>query len=66
MSSAQLAKRMNVSPQFVRKLEKGEADDTITLASLRRVADALECKVVYALVPEKYLEETSLGSIANR
>ena len=58
MSSAQLAKRMKVSPQFVRKLEKGEADDTITLASLRRVADALECKVVYALVPEKYLEET--------
>lgn len=58
MSSTQLAKRMKVSPQFVRKLEKGEAAGTITLASLHRAAEALECKVVYALVPGKYLEET--------
>ena len=58
MSSTQLAKRMKVSPQFVRKLEKGEAAGTITLASLNRAAEALECKIVYALVPGKYLEET--------
>lgn len=58
MSSAQLGKRMKVSPQFVRKLEKGEAAGTVTLASLRRAAEAMECKVLYALVPEKYLEET--------
>ena len=58
MSSTQLAKRMKVSPQFVRKLEKGEAAGTITLATLHRTAEALECKVVYALVPGKYLEET--------
>jgi predicted DNA-binding mobile mystery protein A len=57
MSSTQLARRMKVSPQFVRKLEKGEAAGTITLASLRRAAQALECKVAYALVPQKHLEE---------
>lgn len=58
MSSSQLAKRMNVSPQMVRKLEKNEVARTITLASLYRVAEALECGVVYAIVPRKYLEET--------
>lgn len=58
MSSTQLAKRLKVSPQFVRKLEKGEAAGIITLASLHRAAEALECKVVYALVPGKFLEET--------
>lgn len=58
MSSTQLAKRLKVSPQFVRKLEKGEAAGIITLGSLNRAAQALECKVVYALVPGKFLEET--------
>ena len=58
MSSAQLAKRMKVSPQFVRKLEKGEAAGAITLASLHRAAAALECRVIYGLVPRKHIEAT--------
>jgi predicted DNA-binding mobile mystery protein A len=32
-------------------LEKREADDRITLKSLRAVANALDCDLVYALVP---------------
>src|SRR3989304_6466914 len=58
MSSTQLAKRMKVSPQFVRKLEKGEAAGTITLASLHRAAEALECRIIYALGPQKDVVET--------
>lgn len=51
MSSAQLARRLNMSPQGVSDLERSEAEEGIRLSSLRKVADALDCDLVYALVP---------------
>ena len=56
MSSAQLAKRLHVKQPSVVTLEQSEAKGTIELASLRRVAEALDCTLVYALVPNKPLE----------
>jgi predicted DNA-binding mobile mystery protein A len=38
------------------ELEQSERKGTIALATLRRVAAALDCTVVYALVPNKPLE----------
>jgi len=37
-------------------IEQSEAKGTIELATLRRVAEALDCTLVYALVPNKPLE----------
>ena len=51
MTSQQLAKRMGIRQQSVTKLEQREISGTITLNSLRKAADALNCHVVYALVP---------------
>lgn len=51
MSTAHLARRLNMSPQGVSDLERSEADEGIRLSSLRKVADALDCDLVYALVP---------------
>src|SRR5947209_5833916 len=39
-------------------LEQSEVKGSIELATLRRVADALDCTLVYAFVPKKPLEET--------
>ena len=36
----------------MQKFERAEATDRITLGSLRRVADAMGCDLVYALVPK--------------
>jgi len=58
MSSGQLAARMGRSQPSVSQLESSEVDDRITLASLRRAADALDCDLVYALVPRATLEDT--------
>ena len=52
MSARQLAQRMGVSQQALSRLEGKEANDAVTLKSLRRAAEAMNCKVVYALVPE--------------
>jgi predicted DNA-binding mobile mystery protein A len=56
MSSEQLAKRLGVRQPSVVALEQSEAKGTIELATLRRVAEALDCTLVYALVPNKPLE----------
>lgn len=51
LSSGELARRMGTSRQLPLQLEKAEADDRITLKSLRTIAGALDCDLVYALVP---------------
>jgi predicted DNA-binding mobile mystery protein A len=58
MTTAQLAKRLGVSQPRVIELERGEADGNITVKSLERAAEALGCRLVYILVPEKPLTET--------
>lgn len=57
MPRAELARRLGVSGQAVAKLEASEADGSIRLDSLRRAAEALDCTLVYALVPNASLEE---------
>jgi len=56
MSSAQLAKRLGIKQPSVVAMEKSEARGAIELATLRRVAEALDCQLIYALVPNKPLE----------
>jgi predicted DNA-binding mobile mystery protein A len=57
MSSSALARRVHVSDSAIRKLEQSEADGAITLTSLRRMAEALDCELHYALVPRKPLKD---------
>jgi predicted DNA-binding mobile mystery protein A len=57
MSAQQLGARVRVKRQTIENLERSEANGKITLDSLNRVAKALGCRVVYALVPEKPLDE---------
>lgn len=56
MTGAQLAKRMTITAQSVVGLEQSEASGSIRLASLRKAAAALECDLVYALVPRGELD----------
>ena len=58
MPAAHLAKRLGLVPSTVLRLETSEADDTITVNSLRRVAEALGCELQYALVPKQTLAQT--------
>lgn len=60
MSGAQFAKRLGVSPQTASAMEKSEVNASIKLETLRKAAEALDCTLVYALVPN-----TSLQQIVN-
>lgn len=57
MTTAQLGKRLGVTQSRAFDIEKSEVAGTLTLASLERAANALDCRVVYALVPKKPLED---------
>jgi predicted DNA-binding mobile mystery protein A len=56
MTAAQLAKRLGVSQQRALVIEQAETSGSITLASLARAADALDCELIYAVVPRTSLE----------
>lgn len=58
MTAAQLGQQLGISPQAVSELERSEVADTITLASLRKAAEALDCDLVVAMVPKTSLENT--------
>ncbi len=52
ISPTQFAKLLGISrPSFLR-LETNEGRQTIELQTLRRIASAINCQVIYALVPE--------------
>lgn len=57
MSSKQLAKRMGVSQPRASEIEKNEVADSLTLDTLQRAANALECQLVYAFIPRKPLQD---------
>ena len=58
LSLRQMAERMGVSKTTAAALERSEAADSVKLRSLRAAGDALDCDLVYALVPRTSLEHT--------
>ncbi|HWE78449.1 MAG TPA: mobile mystery protein A [Pseudolabrys sp.] len=56
MTGVQFARRLKIRPQSVEAVEKSEANGSIQLKTLRRAAEALDCTLVYALVPNTSLE----------
>ena len=57
MTTAQMATRLGVSQPRIIALEQDEARGAVTLDTLNRAAQALDCTLVYALVPNQTLEQ---------
>lgn len=47
-----VGKRLGQSRRRIQEFEEAEAHDRITLRSLRRVAAAMDCDLVYAIIPK--------------
>ena len=58
MTTKQFGKRLGVSQPRIVELEQSEVSGGVTLNTLQRAAEALGCRFVYVLVPEKPLGET--------
>ena len=53
----QQAARLGVAGSTLHKSEQSEAQERITLGQLRKLADGLDCALVYALVPRTPLTD---------
>ena len=58
MSATQLARRLGITPPALKKIEANESKLAIELRTLQRVAAAMDCRLVYALVPAKSSQGT--------
>lgn len=63
MTAAQLAKRLGVSQPTVTQLESREKTGKATLEKLDEVARAMDCQLVYAILPK---EKVSLQKLLER
>ena len=52
LSLADIGRRLHVPRQNVQMFERAEATDRITLATLRKVAAAMDCNLIYGFVPK--------------
>lgn len=52
MSGAQLARRMNITRGAISNVEKAELEGSVTLKTMQQLAAAMNCRLVYAIVPE--------------
>jgi predicted DNA-binding mobile mystery protein A len=57
MTSTQLAHRLETSPSRITRIEDDELRHALTLETLQNVAQALECDLVYALVPKQNIAD---------
>ena len=73
LTFAQLGKRINTTPQVIKKFEQNEFEGKITLNTLKKIASSVDCRLVYAIVPKISFEniidtnaEKIAGKIINR
>lgn len=63
MSAEQLANRLGLTRSRITQLENAEIHNAVTLRTLREAANAMECELVYAIVPKN---KTTLEGIIRK
>lgn len=58
MTAAELSARMGITGSSVRAMEETEVTGGVRLSTLRRAAEAMDCTLVYAFIPNESLEHT--------
>lgn len=66
MSGAQLARKMGVTRSQISQSEKNELSGAISLKTLQAMAEAMNCRVVYALVPNGTPNGTTKELVADQ
>lgn len=56
MSATDLGNRLGIARQSILALEKSESEGRVQINSLKKAAEAMDCTLVYALVPNSSLE----------
>ena len=57
MTARQLASRLGTTQQSVARIEKDEQTGSVTIKTMQRIAECLDCIFVYGFVPNSTLED---------
>ena len=57
MSGTQLAKKLGVTKARISKAEQDEPHGSVTLKTMQSMAQAMDCRFVYAIVPKQNVED---------
>ena len=68
MSGASLARRLGMHRSITSYLERAEHDGSITIKKLQEVAQAIDCELIYAIVPKPIVnnKNPSINDIINK
>lgn len=66
MTMAQLGAKLNITRQAIKRIEDSEAKGTLSINSLKDVAQALELKFVYGFVPKEGSIDNLINSKAEK
>jgi len=58
LSSTDLAKLADLSPRTVTQAERREVEGKVSISTLKKMAEAMECDLVYSFVPRKSVRDT--------
>ena len=56
LSGADLARKIGKSRSEINRIEKSELDGIITIKTIRKIAKTMNCKFVYAIIPNTSIE----------
>jgi len=56
MTGEQLADRLGVTKARIYRLERGEPNGSVTLKSMQNTAAAMNCRFIYAVIPEQEVD----------
>jgi predicted DNA-binding mobile mystery protein A len=56
MSAAALARRLGKTRALVSNTEKAELESSVTIRTMESIAEALNCRFIYAIVPEESID----------
>lgn len=57
ITQATLARKLGITAQSLVDIEKNEQSGKVSLQTLKRVAEVLDCEVLYSIVPRDTLEQ---------
>jgi predicted DNA-binding mobile mystery protein A len=62
LTSAELANIVGISSKTVIQSEQREMEGKVTIATLKKMAEAMECEVIYAFVPKSTIRDTIISN----
>lgn len=57
MSGAEVAQRLGISRNAIYQAERNERENAITLSQMEKIAEAMGCTLVYAIIPKGSVDE---------